>query len=1027
MSNDLLKISLNQGKKFNTYQTNIKTHITNTSKTSKSVNKSSNKKEGFVTLEQEQMVRPSFDGYSPVLKNVQQTTTLINTINQKDLDELKQLQSQYDSLIQQYTDIQTKIGNSSLNTINRLGSNNPYFNKTIGFTTGHICYVTNQGVVKYIPSLEIWNSTNVPKDVISVNMPWDDSYNTPRTQIPTNPPLISGTNVQKGQSFGDEGNNVYASKLINNPTSSYVGCYNDKPSSINVNVVPVMNSSNNVNGFKSGSSSIYMNTNSSYGPWAAFDQNPNSFWHSEVSSGTNYNPTTGVYEGTNSINIVNVGNISGEFLQIDMPGVNTPQAQNITVNQYSLAPRLGSCCLTTRNPNSWYIIGWKDSQWYQVDRQQNQSFTNGTSKVYNIFSPSAYSSYILLVDKVGNDDQNTNRYCVQVAEWNLFINSNSAFTNEQRAMIFNPESIDYTSFDKCQEYAVENGYKYFGLQDVQPDGKAACLVSNDIAKTQVYGDASIQITSIPIWESNTAGSGATSCHLNNNSRIILKDSVGNIIWKSPNELQNCDWGGHINSDTITATYGANCNDKGYNVTQGNATDKVKQSLISANYPNQLSFPVNNSNLGDPASGCPKSWDTSYQCGNVWKSAHIDYAEGQNFIFDCIEQSNYCSFFLILQDDGNMCIYRGHEPTDNKEGVWCTMTNGKQKNPNPNWVASKGKFGRSYLKTDEMLGSGEWVGSNDGSSMLIMQSDGNLVLYTSETKSGCKVIGDKSYGGEWVNAVYQMNNVGDSSTLGKLGYVDSDANLHEYPDSMIGFTNNYQIYPGTNSWGNNITSLVVQDQNGCQTACNNNQDCAAYVYQNMSKTCWLKNSSAFPKGEKQPDNSGVLGVRLPGLKGSTTCSNKITNIDTIKFDNYLKGSALTSDTQCNASLVSHADQIQYDNIKSQLITLGNDIVAKMESLYNQDNTIYKKLNTNAKQFKKDLENYKLINFTSYPKIKKELNFQSNNIEGMQNLNMNDLNGMLTDSDLRVLQENYSCIMLSILAVGILTVTINTMRK
>jgi hypothetical protein len=96
---------------------------------------------------------------------------------------------------------------------------------------------------------------------------------------------------------------------------------------------------------------------------------------------------------------------------------------------------------------------------------------------------------------------------------------------------------------------------------------------------------------------------------------------------------------------------------------------------------------------------------------------------------------------------------------------------------------------------------------------------------------------------------------------------------------------------------------------------------------------------------------------------------------------------------------------------------------MESLYNQDNTIFTKLNTNAQQFKKDLENYKLTNL----KIKKELNLQSNSIEGMQNLNINDLNGMLSDSDLRVLQENYSYIMWSILAVGILTVTINTMRK
>jgi len=1030
MNDDLLKISLIQGKQFNTYQTKIKKNITTTTdKTYKISNKRSNKREGFTNLqEQEQIVRPSFDGYSPVLKTMQQTTSLTNTSNQTDLDELKQLQTRYTTLIQQYTDIQKKIGDSSLNTINRLGSNNPYLGKNILFTNGTIVYVTNQGIAKPYTTQEIFDNTSgkngCPKDLMKLNIPWTSEYIKGAT-IPTNPPLIVGDIMKMGESCGAEGSNVYAGKLINNPSSNYIGCYNDKPQSTNVNVVPVMNSSNNVNGFISQASSVYLGNNESVGSWAAFDQNPNTIWHSEVSSATNYNDSTGVYEGSNGINISNIGTVSGEFLQINMPGINTSSAQNITINQYSLAPRLD--LITTRSPNSWYVLGWKDNKWYQVDRQQNQNFTSGTPKVYNVSSPGSYSAYILLVDKVGNSDQTNNCFCVQVAEWNLFMNSDSTFTNDKRAMIFNPDIISYTSFDKCQEYAVDNGYKYFGLQDVQPDGNAACLVSNDIARTQIYGDASVQFASVPIWSSNTVGTSTINCHLNNNSRLILKDGSEKIIWQSPNEQSTCDWGGNINPDTITATYGANCNDKGFNVTQGNATEKVKQNLASLNYPNQLSFPVNNSNLGEPAPGCSKSWDTSYQCGNVWKSAHIDYAEGQNFIFDCVEQSNNCSFFLILQDDGNLCIYKGADPSNNKGYIWCTMTNGKQKTPNPNWQASKGKFGRNYLKMNEYLGIGEWIGSNDGSLMLIMQSDGNLVLYTSESKSGCKVINDKTFGGGWVNAVYQLNVAGNRSTLGKIGYVDSDSNLREYPDSMVGFTNDYQIYQNTDSIGNDITSLVTPDENGCQTACNNNPDCSAYVYQGSSQTCWLKNRSAYPKGQKQPNNSVVLGIRQPGLKGSTTCSNTIVNIDTIQYDNYIKGAAMTPETQCNASIVSQADQVQFDNIKSQLITLGNDIVSKMESLYNTDKTIFQKLNTNDRQFKKDLENYKLTNL----KIKKELNLQSNNIEGMQNLtnlpNMNDLNGMLSDSDLRVLQGNYSYIMWSILAVGILTVTINTMKK
>ena len=48
------------------------------------------------------------------------------------------------------------------------------------------------------------------------------------------------------------------------------------------------------------------------------------------------------------------------------------------------------------------------------------------------------------------------------------------------------------------------------------------------------------------------------------------------------------------------------------------------------------------------------------------------------------------------------------------------------------------------------------------------------------------------------------------------------------------------------------------------------------------------------------------------------------------------------------------------------------------------------------------------------------------EGMQNLSINDVNGMLQESDLRVLQENYSYVFWSVLAVGLLTITINVMK-
>ena len=987
MDDNLLQISLNQGKHLKKKFSKIK--------------ELKELKEGFVSLEkdQEEVIRPSHQGYVPVFKNMRQNADLTKNINQTNLNDLEQAQQKYNDLIQQYTVMQKKISDSSLGSVNRLAPNNPYLNKTLRFSSGHICYVTNQGVVKWVPSMDIWNSTNVPKNYTDINFPFTF---TEGSTIPTNPPLIAGTPLKMGESIGNEGLNVYASKLINNPSSNYIGCYNDKPASTLISIVPVMNSPS-INGINA---LAWINYNPDYFPaWRAFDGSPGNFWHSEL----NYNDTTGIYQGQASTGISGVGNVRGDLLYLQ----NIPA--NTFVTQYSITPRIGLA--NVRSPNSWYVIGLStppNMQWYVVDRQENQNFRSDDAKVYNIKNPkNGYIDYVLLVDKVGNDDEKSNRNSVQIAEWKLFTSSDYSMSDDKRGMT--PSSIGYTTYDKCQEYAVENGYKYFGLQDVQPDGSAACLVSNDGTKSIMYGDASVQRTSIPLWSSNTSSNNPSSVQLAGDGSLTVSDSSKTLY--TTGGVKGCEsWG------TLTvqsATYGGNCK-----APIGNVTDKVGK--LGCNWVESCSIPISNSTFGDPVPGCGKGFDIAYSCGSTPFSKHLDYAEGQTMIMDECKayMADKCQFYLILQDDGNMCIYRGKSPSTTGEQVWSTNTNGQQKATNPDWVASKGPYKRNYLTTGQGLGADQWIGSNDGSLKLIMQTDGNLVLYTSETKSGCKVINDKTYGGGWINALYELNNAGNRNTLGKVGYIDSDSKLMLYPDSMLETTNNYQLFKDSDSGGNDIAHLNVQNQNECQTACNNNADCRAYQFN--GNNCWLKNKNAYPKSGKATGGyatGATLGVRLPGVKGSKTCSNKIVDVDTIQFDNYIKGSEMKSTTQCNSSIVSDQDRLEFDNIKSQLITLGNDIVSKTENLYSQDNKIFEKLNINEEQFKKNIEKYKLTNI----KIKKELNLQDNNIEGMQNQDINDINGMLNDSDLRVLQQNYSYIMWSIFAIGTLTITINALKK
>ena len=145
-----------------------------------------------------------------------------------------------------------------------------------------------------------------------------------------------------------------------------------------------------------------------------------------------------------------------------------------------------------------------------------------------------------MIDRVGNNDQTNNRITVQVAEWNLFMNSDDNVSDDKRAMTL---VNGYSTFDKCQEYAADNGYNLFGLQNVQTDGTVSCAVSNDKSRTQIYGDASIQTTSIPIWSSNTATGQPHIFQLLGTGQITILDTSGKVISFINDVVGYCEnWG-----------------------------------------------------------------------------------------------------------------------------------------------------------------------------------------------------------------------------------------------------------------------------------------------------------------------------------------------------------------------------------------------------------------------------------------------------------------------------------------------------
>jgi hypothetical protein len=212
---------------------------------------------------------------------------------------LQNLRQQYETTLKQYNDLVAKYTGTSDDYIKRISSNNPYIGKNIRFSNGAIFYVTNQGVAKLYSSMDVYNSTvglnGCPAaGYIQLDTVWSDSYYTQGAIIPTQPPLIVGTPMVTGQSCGNEGKNVFVNTMVENPKSTYVGCYNDQTPPTVINFAPQMNSSNTSNGFRAWASSVYFDNNDFTGPWCAFDKDPNTWWHSNVVEATgNYNTSVG--------------------------------------------------------------------------------------------------------------------------------------------------------------------------------------------------------------------------------------------------------------------------------------------------------------------------------------------------------------------------------------------------------------------------------------------------------------------------------------------------------------------------------------------------------------------------------------------------------------------------------------------------------------------------------------------------------------------------------------------------------------
>lgn len=1010
--------ALSQGSKFKKYQKKI---YKNTEKSMENVNS----KEGFES---------SIDRPNRLVKRSNRVINRTNIIENRSQN-IQVIQNEYNTALEEYQGLLRRLNGSTTSYLRRVNPNNPYLDKTVRFSTGHICYVTKQGVVKFIPTMDIWNSVNAPKEYINLNIPWDQSYSTPGTVIPTTPPLVSGTFMELNQALGDEGENVFVDSLVNNPTSKYLGCYNDVEPFQDIAFVPIMTPTNS-HTYGLHASSIFMNDYNNFGPWAAFDKNPNTFWHSAsyTDGGRHsYNGTTGEYEGSVSFPCRdrngNQVTVRGEYLWLEI-------GLGAIVTKYEIQGRQGCCGQPNgRTPNSWVIIGGVYNQAYEIIDTRTNEGLSSEMRAYTISNPKSFNHYIFLTTNCGNPgNRDGMRYSVQISQWNLVSNTSWNFRNEQRAMRF--DDLGFMTKDQCKNYALDNGFKYYGLQHVQQNGTAQCLISNDLARSQMYGRSDNNVNFLPLWHTHTGNRGGSAYLTNDGRLIILERGTNKHIWFSPNAPQSCWWSGYVNPDSIQGSYGGNCIGRPVGIDCGNPSPN--QSYQADGLANNLHPQLRNEALrrvgnaesvfsysslsewtgGDPAHCCAKTVNYAYQCGgSAFKTGSGGgEAPGGMMNFDCSREVAACSFRLVVQDDGNLCIYQDNVTN----AIWCSMTNGRQREPHSLFEASKGKFGVPYLTSGQTLLPGEWVGNANGSALLMMQHDGNLVLYTSEPVLTCrKTSNGDIMGGDWVNALYEIEEMGKKENMGEVGYVDSDSVLYTYPSSNVRYTNDYKRFPGKDSGGHDIPGAAYGGATleQCKQSCNDTTECAGFTFNTQHNVCFPKNANMYPEGNLQNvpiADVYVRGktVRNPPFGGS----RNVNSIDSVEYQRYKKMTTIPSSV--GLANITSAQKQQLESLQRRLNTLSTRLVNLTGNFSNGENLVNNRITRNTETiegFRNNDDNY----LTQLKEIRQEI----------RNFDMKNMENILDDSNIIVLKENYTYLLWSILAVGtvIMTMNISTFKK
>ena len=975
-TNKVKTTSLTQGEKFMKYQKKI----------------GKNKKEGFTgSLTQESRA---------ILAKTKPLTS------PKADDSLFKYNQQYNNVLGQYEDAETGGNDAINNYYARINPQNPYLNSNVRFKGGEICYVTNQGVVKIYPNSEILNFTAglngcpASSKVIDLDVHWQSSYNTVGTNIPTNPPLITGTPMSQAQSCGYEGTTVYVNSMVGgNVTSTYKGCFADNSSS------PAMT-------FIGGAPPQQTSTGQIQNPSFDYPQiADNSYEYIYSASNTGDSGTT--VPGWNFYNACLINNSTAWSYPIPYPNGNQAACIQGTagLNQF-LYLNAGNYYI------SFYAVGRPTYLSNTIEVALGNSSETSWTVLSEITPPQSAWTFYNLPFTVP-----------QSATWVIAFQGTVANGNNcmaiQQVIITQSSSSESGgggnySEATCKQMAAYEGYKYYALQNANTSGMGYCAVSNDYISTTQYGKSMVTSQVVVLWQSGTSGQTGSTASLNVSGSLVVQNSSGTAIFTTPNSVNlspsylgcygdgpnrafpytvyngqviNGDSGPYSwNSSVQSCQQAAQQNDMGYfglqdSTIEGEAVCFIGNSLSQA------------TEYG-PAGNCTTFSDGTVNGGGWSNSVYQTGIGGGNF-------------FVSVTDAGLLAIYLGQNPNDAQEVIWSQQ--GTPQAASTTYAAANSITGNNWMPQGTTLNPGEFIGSPNGYCALIMQPSGNLEFVTFASVTNCATVNGSEVGGVGANAVYALSESGDISNMGQVAYIDQNSTLYPYESSNVGLANIYtkiKYFDNPNSTLPNPPTTSMSSQQ-CQDLCDSNDEC--YGFSIINGMCYPKNNTMYPSGTLSQNPDATLYVRNQfGEVPPFGTDPGINNINSSQFSNYVTNGETVSNSGASINgsggqfnLINPADNPQLQALQSELNAYGAGMNKKLKKYDGSNVDTINQSTKNVKGIKKQL--------------KKLQNLQGQ----VQNFDLST-GRILDNSDVTVLQQNYNYMFWSILAVGGSLLAMNVLK-